>query len=292
MSTTQKNERFERFVIGTASLVLGLAIAVVSLFGPLGLDIIEYASSESALIQLQGQDLINLILIVPLCLIGGILYIKRNDNAKYYLILLPIYCLLYVGLAYGIFPEWSHPTYTGNSEQFSWLFYLIIISSLILLISSFPMFSSEDTPEFNRRNLKIYIILMAIFLVFFAFMWIGEYLEVLTTGNTAEGTYLAAPTLFWIVRYFDLGITIPLGFISLYLLWTRTKTAYPLVLLFFGYFVSIGTAVSGMMVVMIMNNDPGVQVEGLVIFPVLTLLAWLGLFYLLKDKLPAHILKR
>ncbi|MHA1966965.1 MAG: hypothetical protein ACW964_04100 [Candidatus Hodarchaeales archaeon] len=283
---TVNNVKFERIVIGLTAIVLGLTIAMISILGPLILDIIEYASSESAITQGKGQDLVNLILITPLCLIGGIMYLLKKENAKYFLIMVPLYSMLYTGLAYGLFPEWSHPTYTGNSEQYSLLFYIVIISSLILLISSLSMFSPDDAPEFNRRNLKIYIIMVAIFLGLFAFMWIGEYLEVITTGDTSTGSYSAAPTIFWVVRYFDLGLTIPLGFIGLYLLWTRTKQAYSLMLLFFGFFVTIGTAVVGMAIIMILENDPSVQLGVLIIFPVLMILSWSGYFYLIKDKIP------
>ena len=279
-------EIFERYTIGLTAIVVGIAIAIISIFGPLGLDIIQYASSESAITQGMGQDLVNLVLITPICLIGGFLHILKRENAKYLLILVPLYSLLYTGLAYGLFPEWSHPTFTGNSEQYSILFFMVIIGSLILLISTYSMFSPEDAPDFNKRNLTIYIVVMTIFLVLFAFMWIGEYLEVLTTGDTSTGSYSEAPTIFWVIRYLDLGITIPLGFIGLYLLYTRTKQAYPVMLLFFGYFVTISTAVVGMAIVMVLRSDPNLQPGGLVIFPILSILAWVGLLYLVKDKLP------
>ena len=278
-------EIFERYTIGLTAIVVGIAIAIISIFGPLGLDIIQYASSESAITQGMGQDLVNLVLITPICLIGGFLHILKRENAKYLLILVPLYSLLYTGLAYGLFPEWSHPTFTGNSEQYSILFFMVIIGSLILLISTYSMFSPEDAPDFNKRNLTIYIVVMTIFLVLFAFMWIGEYLEVLTTGDTSTGSYSEAPTIFWVIRYLDLGITIPLGFIGLYLLYTRTKQAYPVMLLFFGYFVTISTAVVGMAIVMVLRSDPNLQPGGLVIFPILSILAWVGLLYLVKDKL-------
>ena len=284
--SSYKQEIFERYTIGITAIVVGCTIAIISILGPLGLDIIKYASSESAITQGMGQDLVNLVFVTPLCLIGGFLYIKKRDDAKYLLILVPLYSLLYTGLAYGLFPEWSHPTYTGNSEQFSILFYIVIIGSLLLLLSTLSMFSPEDAPEFNRRNLKIYITIMTIFIALFAFMWIGEYLEVLTTGDTSTGSYSEAPTIFWVIRYFDLGITIPLGFIGLYLLYTRTEQAYPIMLLFFGFFVTISTAVVGMAVVMLLKNDPNIQLGGLVIFPILSILSWVGLLYLVKDKLP------
>ena len=200
--------------------------------------------------------------------------------------MVPLYTLLYTGFAYAVFPEWSHPTYTGNSEQFFWLFLILMIGSLVLLISSLSMFSEDDAPEFNPQSLRIYIGLVAIFLTLFLIMWLGEILEVITTGDTSTGTYQEAPTIFWVIRYLDVGITIPLGYIGLYLLWTRPKKAYPLMLLFFGFFVTLATAVVGMAIVLLIKQPQDLQPAGLVIFPTLMILSWAGFFYLIKNKLP------
>ena len=281
-----KVDEFERYFVSMVAIVCAGALAILSLSGPLLLNIIKYKTSQSAIIQGQAQDFVNLVLIAPICFIGGILLIKNNENAKYFLILTPIYTVFYTGIAYAIFPEWSHPTYTGNSEQFFWLYWLLISSGVIILIKSYSLFTPEDTPEFNRRNLKIYISFMLIFLIIFILLWISEIQEVITTGDTSTGSYSEAPTIFWVIRTIDLGITLPLGLISLYLFWTRTKQAYPLLLLFFGYFVSIGTAVFVMALLMLIKNDPNLQEGGIVIFFILMMLSWIGFVYLIRDKIP------
>ena len=252
--------------------------------GPLGLELIEHRTSQSAIYQTQGQDLVNLLLLAPLCLIGGVLHLRRKENSKYFLILVGIYIFLYTGLAYGIGQEWT--MYPGNIESFFCLFYVFIIGGLILFISSLSMFTEDDAPDFNIKNLRIYIVLMAIFLLLFSMMWLQEIIEVVMTGNTATGSYQESPNVFWVVRYFDLGITLPLGFIGLYLLGTRPKQAYPIMLAFYGFFITLSTAVVAMVIVMVLSGDPMVQSEGLLIFPVLAFLAWAGFFYLIKGKLP------
>jgi hypothetical protein len=132
------------------------------------------------------------------------------------------------------------------------------------------------------------VTVVGIFLLFFAVMWMSELIEVATTGTTSSGAYESSPTVFWVVRYFDLGITIPLGFIALYLLLTRPKTAYPIILLFFGFFITLGTSVNAMAIVQILSGDPevaGAVLAGIFIFPILGLLSWAGLLYLVKDKI-------
>ncbi|MHA1975844.1 MAG: hypothetical protein ACW98I_02955 [Candidatus Hodarchaeales archaeon] len=278
------NVKFERYAISATALIVAGALTLLAILGPLGLDIIKHRSSQSAMYQIQGQDLVNLLLLAPLSLIGGVLYFRKNENAKYFLILVGIYTFLYTGLAYGIGQEWS--MYDGNVEDYFWLFYILIIGGLLIFISSFSMFNETDAPEFNRKSLRVYIGLMVIFLAMFSMMWIQEILEVVTTGDTSTGSYLETPNMFWVIRYFDLGITLPLGFIGLYLLGTRPKKAYPIVLAFYGFFVTISTAVVAMAVVMVLSNDPLVRTEGLIIFPILCLLSWAGFFYLIKAKLP------
>ncbi|MHA2296994.1 MAG: hypothetical protein ACXAEU_13865 [Candidatus Hodarchaeales archaeon] len=277
---------FERYVVGLAALICAGGLVLLSLLGPLGLGLISYKTSISALYQVEGQDLVNLLLIAPLCLIGGILHFRKDENSKYFLILVPIYTVLYVGYAYGVGMEWSNSQYTGNSEQYFWLYLLLMITGFILLLSSLSMFSEENVPDFNPKSLKIYIGFITVFLVLFALMWFREIIEVLTIGNTSSGSYLDSPTVFWAVKYLDTGFTIPLGFISLYLLATRPKKAYPFMLLFFGFFITLSTAVFAMAIVMLLNGDPSLQAEGLVIFPILMILAYAGFFYLIKDKIP------
>ena len=186
----------------------------------------------------------------------------------------------------GVGNEWGNPAYTGNAERFVWLYIVEIIVALILLIGTLPLFSEADAPRFGKRGLRVYVAFVTLLLVLFTFMWLGELYEVTTTGNTASGSYASSPVAFWAVRFMDLGITIPLGFLGMYLLLTRPERAYALVLLFFGFFVTMGTSVTAMGLVMAVNHDPEAQGGALVIFPLLTILAWAGLLYLVWDKLP------
>ncbi|MFW9993048.1 MAG: hypothetical protein ACFFD4_13475 [Candidatus Odinarchaeota archaeon] len=285
IETESRLEDFERYVVVLAALVCAGALVLLSLLGPLGLGLIAYKTSQSALYQVEGQDLVNLLFITPVCLIGGILHLLKRENSKYFLILVPIYTVLYTGYAYGVGMEWSNSQYTGNSENYFWLYLILMVGGLILLLSSLSMFTEDDAPDFNPRNLRIYIGLVAFFLSAFALMWFREIIDVVTTGNTSTGSYLESPTVFWVVKYLDTGFTIPLGFIGLYLLATRPKKAYPLMLLFFGFFITLSTAVFAMAIVMLVNGDPTLQVEALAIFPVLMILAYTGFFYLIKSKI-------
>ncbi|MHA2210352.1 MAG: hypothetical protein ACXABV_14410 [Candidatus Thorarchaeota archaeon] len=282
-----KHEIFERYVIGVVAIVCAGILIAIALLGPLGFGIMEHRTSQSAIYQTMGQDLVGILLMAPLLLIGGFLHLVNREGSKYFLILTPI-TLIYTGLSYGIGQEWSNVAYSGNIEDYFWLFVMLIIGGLILGMSSLSMFNEKDVPEFNTRSLQVYAGLMSVFLLFFAMMWSSEVFEVIATGNTSSGSYASTPTVFWVIRYLDLGITIPLGYMALYLLITRPKQAYPIILLFFGFFITMGTAVNAMAIVQVLSGDPevaGAAAAGLVIFPVLGILAYAGLWYLIKNKI-------
>ena len=235
------------------------------------LNVIHYRTSQSVIWQTQAFDLTDLVVVAPLLVVGGTFTLLKKCSSKYFLVLTPI-MLLYSGLEYGIGQEWGNPAYTGNSEAFSGLFLTLTIGGLILLLGSLSQFKAEDAPTFKPKGLT-YVGLMAVFLLMFAFMWISQLVQILTTGNTTAGDYLAAPTGWWMVKYIDLGVTIPMGFIALLLLLSKPKKAYPLVLLFFGFFITLGTAVNASAIITFVHNDPaattGSGAAGLVIFPVL-----------------------
>lgn len=273
-----------KLVVVIVSILCAVALAAVALLGPLGTGSIQYRTSQSGTWQIEGGDVVNLFLIAPILLIGGALHLMGNRNSRYFLILTPV-VLMYTGLTLGIGQEWGNPAYSGNSEQYSWLFLILIVGGLVLLVGSLSMFTESDVPEFNPRGLRVYVAVMSLFLLIFAAMWLSELQQVVSKGDLSSGAYSKAPVLWWTIRFFDLGITIPLGFLALALLLTRPKRAYSMVLLFFGFFVTLGTAVLSMATVMTINDDPEAQPGGLVLFASLAALSWGGLVYLVKDKI-------
>ncbi len=112
-------------------------------------------------------------------------------------------------------------------------------------------------------------------------MWIKEVLEVITTGTTRA--YDIAPTAFWLIRVFDLGFSIPLGFISIYLLWTRPNTTYQIQFIFYGFFITMIIAVNAMGFTMLINNDPTFLMRDLIVFISLALIIFAGFIYILKN---------
>ncbi len=271
------------YVTGAVALLCAAVLIAMAALGPSGTEDIEYRTSQSGTWQVMGQDLADLFLIAPLLLIGGTLQLMRRDFAKYFLVLTPL-TLMYTGFSLGVGQEWT--LYDGNAETYYWMFMTLIIGGLLLLIGVLPRFGPGEGTGFQRKRLIIFVLVMGLVMLMFAGMWVGQINEVIATGDLSDGSYTDSPNVFWTIRFLDLGICVPLGFVSLFLLLRRPEKGYPLVLLFFGFFLTMAVTVNAMALVMVMNDDPAIEAmgAGLYIFPVMAVLFLTGLLYLLKHR--------
>lgn len=271
------------FVTGAVAIICAAVLIAMAALGPSGTGDLVYRSSQSGIWQIMGQDLADLFLLAPLLLVGGVLQLMRKDASKYFLVLTPL-TLMYTGLSLGIGQEWA--THDGNVEAYFWMFLALIIGGLLLLIGVLPKFGSGDGTGFQRKRLMAFVLVMGLVLLLFAGMWAGQISEVVATGDLADGSYTDSPNAFWTVRFLDLGICVPLGFVSLFLLLRRPEKGYPLVLLFFGFFLTMAVTVNAMALVQLLNDDPAAEAmgAGLFIFPVMAVLFLVGLYYLLRHR--------
>ena len=103
-------------------------------------------------------------------------------------------------------------------------------------------------------------------------------------GDLPGNAYSNGPTLFWVIRYLDLSVTIPLGFIGFYFLWTRPKKYYTVLLLFFGFFLTMILAVCTMAWFQFATNDPEFQISSLIIFNPISVVVFVGFYYLFHQR--------
>ena len=271
---------FERISVAVISVISGIFLIYLAIMGPAFLGQIHYKTAEIVNNQLIGQDFVNLFLLSPILIIGGIALILRKQLAMYLLIVTPLFLIYYV-LSYTLGWEWSSAQYTGNSQNYTFYFLFILISSLIILLYSLSIFPDRSVSNFSKKGLIIYSVLFTFFLLIFSAMWIKEVVEVITTG-TARG-YDIAPAAFWLVRIFDLGFTVPLGLLSVYLLWTRPETTFPVQFLFYGFFLTMIIAVNSMGIMMLLKNDPTFLMRDLLVFIILAVIVFFGFFYILRN---------
>lgn len=149
------------------------------------------------------------------------------------------------------------------------------------MLYTLSVFPKKAWRCFRKVPLALYSFLFVLFLLIFAGMWIKEVVEVIKFGTTRG--YDISPVAFWLVRVFDLGLSIPLGLISLYLIWTRAEKAYPLIFLLYGFFFTQILAVNAMGWMMFLRRDPAFSPSNLVVFTALALLIAYGFLYLNKN---------
>lgn len=271
---------FERIFVALISIATGIILIYLAIEGPLFLQHIKYKTAGIINNQLAGQDIVNIFLLSPILIVGGVALFFKKRISKYLLITTPLY-LIYFVLSYTLGWEWSSPKYSGNSELYTFHFLFILISSLIILLYSLSIFPKNVESTFKRKGLIVYSVLFSLFLLVFASMWIKEVEEVMSTGTTRA--YDIAPTAFWVIRIFDLGFSIPLGFISVYLLWARPNTSYAIQFMFYGFFLTMIIAVNAMGIIMLVNNDPTFMMRDLTVFLILALIVITGFVYILRN---------
>jgi len=272
--------RFERIFVAFLAITSGIILIYLAIEGPLFLQHIRYKTDDIINHQLVGQDLVNMFVLSPILLVAGLTLLLRKRISPYLLIITPLYLIYYV-LSYTIGWEWSSPEYSGNSESYTFHFLFILISSLIILLYSLSIFPQHIESIFRKKGLIVYSVLFSLFLMIFASMWIKEVQEVISTGTARA--YDVAPTAFWLVRIFDLGFTIPLGLISVYLLWARPRTSFPVQFMFYGFFLTMIIAVNAMGIIMFLKDDPTFLMRDLIVFLILALIVFAGFIYILNN---------
>ncbi len=262
MDSVEKNKslstQIEYIIPGVIALLTALVLVIISILGPLGSKNIVYRTSVTGMNQLIGQDLINLIFIAPICLIAGLLQLKKHKHAKFYLNLPGMY-LVYSGLVYAIGSEWGNPLYDSleaNSHHIVWLFLFLSISGIIILIYSFSKFTKEDSPILSNKFKRASAFFWGGLLSIFAIERVFTINEVIMNGTNASTTYSVAPMLFWMVKCFDLIFMVTIGYLGIYLYLFHYKSAYGFVITTLGALLTMGVAVVSMQFVMLLNSDP------------------------------------
>lgn len=144
--------RFERIFTALLAIMSGVILILLAVQGPLFLDHIHYKTAEVINNQLLGQDIINLLVLAPLLIAGGISLLLKKRYAIYLLLMAPLYLIYYV-LSYTIGWEWSSTLYTGNNEKWFFHFLFILISSVIILFYSLAEFPEKVQSHFKRKHL-------------------------------------------------------------------------------------------------------------------------------------------
>jgi hypothetical protein len=244
-------------LLGAGLFTLAALIVAYAVLGPLILDVIQFRTSASGLSQVRGGDLAALVVVMPVCVGVGLLA-WRDHRAAPVLALAPAFFAMYTYSQLILGNEYLR--LPGNIERFFPLLLTMFIVAAAIAMSGWAMAKPDELPVSPRRLARgsgITLVVIA------AFVALGLHLPTLVDalGNHPTGVaYLDAPTLFWVVKFYDLGIVVPAALtVGIGLLrrqvWAR-KPAYAIL----GAYVLIGWSVAGMGWSMLISGDPDASV--------------------------------
>ena len=240
-------------LLGVGLLALGGLITVYAVLGPLVLNVIHFRTSASGLNQVRGGDLAALIVVVPVCLALARLA-WRGHPAAPVLALAPGTFAMYTYSQLILGNEYLH--LPGNIERFFPLLLAIFLLAAAVTVRCWGLARPETLPAFPRRLARgsgVLLVVMAAFVV------LGLHLPTLLDAMRAPprgAAYLATPTVFWVVKFYDLALVAPAALtVGVGLLrghrWAH-KPAYAIL----GGYVLLGWSVAGMEWSMLLAGDP------------------------------------
>jgi hypothetical protein len=232
---------------GTAVMLTGIIIilAAVASLGGLFLPGL-YRDSQYMINQAVGQDLVTLVVAVP-ALIVTLFYVRRGSARA---------TLAWVGLLGYIL--YTYTTYAfGSAFNPFFLIYVGLFSLAIFTLVA--AVSQMDPAAWSRRfDAATPRRPVAIFLAFIGLMvmglWLPDILRYLATGTLPPSLVLAQiPTNF--VYVMDLGLVVPLAFLSAVWLWQRRPWGYLLAGFVLMKATTMGLALLSMVWFMVRGGD-------------------------------------
>lgn len=257
-----------RHLVGIGLISLGAGIAANAVLGPLALRVIRFHNSPNAINQLIGGEIVSLVVVAPLSVAAGVLWIRGRRVAPALALAPSLYALYtYTTEIFGA----DYRRYPGNNEQFLPLHLGMMALGVSIAVNAWSALDEGQLPM-PRRPLRL-TAAAALFVpsTLFALMWIQQ-LAAFAGGERSQA-YLEDPCLWWLIKALDLGLLIPAALgASIALLRERpvgVKAAYGLT----GFLACLVSSVGGMGVVMLWKNDPSVSPA----MPVIALTIALGL---------------
>jgi hypothetical protein len=116
-------------MVGAGLIICGLTIAIAVVLGPLISGAIDFRTSESIENQFVGSEIVSLVLVAPIAIASGILWLRRNRLAPA-LAFAPTFYSVYTYASAVLGQEYGR--YEGNIEKAFSLNALLVAGSVLL----------------------------------------------------------------------------------------------------------------------------------------------------------------
>lgn len=241
------------------SLAIAILAVFATVYGLFGTDLYIH-DSISIVAQMMGQDLITLIVVVPL-LLGSLYLISKNSLRGQ---------LIWMGSLFYFIYSYASMSFLASYNQL-FLVYVAIFSLALytflwqLVTLDVKNVKNNFTDGSINNVCAAFLIIMGIML---AFMWLKMILESIITGN-APISLENYTTL--VIQALDLGIIIPAAILTGYLLINKNAWGYALASIFLIKVSLLGTAILSMILFML-QRGVSVVLGQIVFFVLVTIL--------------------
>lgn len=239
--------------VGVALILLGVAIVTCVVLGPLVLDLMVYRVSQSARRQVIGVDVTGLFVVAPSSIAVGVAVLRGGRN------------LLPLGLAPAVFAAYTYSQLfvgneylhrPGNIERFAPLLLATFVLASAVIVGVTSTWLTMPLPRTSPRADRVAGVTM---LLIAAFVVLGihlrSYVDAISAHPTSRG-YLADPTVFWLVKFMDLGMLTPAAVtLGVGMLRCRSWARRPMYA-FVGGYALLGISVAAMAVAMYVGGAP------------------------------------
>jgi hypothetical protein len=228
-------------------------VAAVAVLGPLVFDVLRYRISPTSLNQIVGGDAAALTVVAPITLVVGVLAIRRHPAAPV-LALAPSIFVVYTYTQLILGNEYLRRP--GNVERFFPLLLAVFILAAVIALRSWTSLPAARLPATSSRADRTAGTLLLVIAVFVVVgLHLPNYLDAMR-DHPSTVQYLSSPTVFWLVKFMDLGIVVPAAItVGVGALRRRPWARKPVYALL-GAYTLIGSSVAGMAITMAVRHDP------------------------------------
>ena len=232
-----------------------------------------YRDSPSFAAQAEGQDLISLVVVLPILIVTTLVANRGSPHAR----LIWLGSLIYLVYSYTIaaFVVKFNPLFLVYVAILGCSLYALIVGLVTLDKSGIKACATEKTP------VKVASVYLAVLAVLFYFLWLSETIPALVAGKIPQSIQdNGTPTN--AVHVLDMAWILPAFGITAVNLWRKQALGYTLAGAMLSYTVLLISAILSMVVFMIQGGNP-ISVPQVVIFVTLFAISLGMLIWYLKS---------
>ncbi len=245
---------FHRRVIPLWIFLLGLGIAATAVLGPLVTNTIHYRFSANMENQTIGGDAVLLLVVTPVLLASGYLWLRSHWVAPLLAIASASFAS-YTFLGFILIPDYAR--YEGNNENYYPLFVAVLALGTAVSVASWAKIAKLEAPPLSRQLRWATAGVLLLVSLFVGLTWSRQIADVMAGNHSTE--YLEHPAAFWLIRTLDFAFVIPAALATAVGLLRGNSTAARSACALAGFFTLMLLSIVSMALVLVVKDDPSAE---------------------------------